>query len=212
MPTKLSRTSPTRGSIGPPLPSPPKTAPWASMASTTLASPTAERTNGTPCRPARSSDMRLLAQLVTIGPAPLPQHVVDAHGHRVLLAQVAARGVDHGQPVGVGILAEADVGPGLCHGGEHAGEVLGRRLGRVGELAVGLPAQDRHPAAQGFQQAAAQKATRPVVGVQQRGTAGRGSARLDRGQDGHQMRRGSGRRNAPAPSRSCGSQAITSRR
>ena len=68
MPTKLSRTSPTRGSITPPLPSPPRTASISSILSTTFASPTAERKNGTPYFAARSSVMRLVEQLVTIGP------------------------------------------------------------------------------------------------------------------------------------------------
>src|SRR5438445_314278 len=41
MPMKGSRTQPTRGSMTPPLPSPPITAPTACIFSTTLASPTA---------------------------------------------------------------------------------------------------------------------------------------------------------------------------
>ena len=91
MPTKLSRTSTTRGSITPPFPSPPSTALWASIASTTFASPTAERKNGTPYLPARSSAMRLVEQLVTIGPGRLRSTMIDAQGQRVLFAHVAAR-------------------------------------------------------------------------------------------------------------------------
>ena len=79
--------------------------------------------------------------------APLAEHVLNAHRHGILLAQVAARAVDHGQPVGVRVLAEADVGPGLRHGRQHAGQVFGRWLGRVLELPVGLFPEDGHAAA-----------------------------------------------------------------
>ena len=80
--------------------------------------------------------MRLLEQLVTIGPRAC-RRTAPPQGHRVLLADIAARGVDDGQAVGIGVLAEADVGPGGRDGRADAGKVLGRRFGRVGELAVG---------------------------------------------------------------------------
>ena len=70
---------------------------------------------------------------------PLPQHVIDAHGQRILLAHVAARLVDHRQAVGVGVLAEADVGRRLGDGLQHAGQVLGRRLGRDGRTGRRAP-------------------------------------------------------------------------
>ena len=92
--------------------------------------------------------------------------MVDAHRQRVLLAQVAARGIDHGQPVGVGVLAEADVGAGVGHGRQHAGQVFGGRLGGMGELAVGLFAQHRDPAGKLVQQPPAQDAAGAVVAVQ----------------------------------------------
>ena len=47
--TKESRTSPTRGSITPPFPSPPRTALLLSISSTTFASPTAESMHREPC-------------------------------------------------------------------------------------------------------------------------------------------------------------------
>ena len=87
--------------------------------------------------------------------------MVDAHGQRILLADVAARLVDHGQPVGVGVLAEADVGAGVGHRVEHAGKVLGGWLGRMGELAIGLLAQHRQPAGKLVEQPAAQNAPAP---------------------------------------------------
>ena len=68
IPTKLSRTSPTRGSMMPPFPSAPSSAFVSSILSTTLASPTFERKNGTPYFAAKSSLMRLVEQFVTIGP------------------------------------------------------------------------------------------------------------------------------------------------
>ena len=61
-----------------------------------------------------------------------------AKRHRVLLAQVASRGVDHRQPVGVRVLAEADIGAGGGDLGANAGQVLGRWFRRVREAAVRL--------------------------------------------------------------------------
>ena len=89
--------------------------------------------------------------------------MIDAHRQRIFLADVAARLVDHRQPVGVGVLAEADVGAGSRDRRQHAGEVFGGRLGRVGELAVGLFAQHGHAAGQFVQQPAAQDAAGAVV-------------------------------------------------
>ena len=89
--------------------------------------------------------MRLVEQLVTIGTALAAQALLDAHGQRIFLAQIAARFVDDGQPIGVRILAEADVAPLARHGRQHAGQVFGRRLGRVLELAVRIAAQQRRP-------------------------------------------------------------------
>ena len=68
MATKLSRTSTTRGSITPPFPSPPSTAPWASIASTTFASPTFETWQATPRFPQMAAVMPLVEQFTTTGP------------------------------------------------------------------------------------------------------------------------------------------------
>ena len=56
--------------------------------------------------------MRLVAQFVTTGPFCSRKHMVQAERQRVFLADVAARLVDDRQAIGVGVLAEADVGLG----------------------------------------------------------------------------------------------------
>ena len=99
-------------------------------------------------------------------PGATRQHVLDAQGDRVLFADVSARTVDDGQSVGVGVLAEANVGAGLGDGREDAGEVFGGRLGRMRELAVRRFAEDGRLAAQRFQQPPSQGPARPVVGIQ----------------------------------------------
>ena len=80
--------------------------------------------------------MRLVEQLVTTGPVPAAQHVIDAQGQCIFLADVATRFVDDGQPVGIWVLAEANVGAGLATSREHAGQVFCGRLGRVFVLPV----------------------------------------------------------------------------
>ena len=116
--------------------------------------------------------------------------VVQAHRQRVFFPQVSARGVDHRQPVGVGVLAEADVGPRVDHRGEHPGEVFRGRLGQMGETAVGTVAQQRHAAPQGFQQPPAENASRAMIGIEQNlELPGADAGGVDRRQDGVQMRR-----------------------
>ncbi len=66
--TKLSRTNPTRGSITPPLPSPPRIAPSARIRSTTLISPTEERCTGQPNSRAIASVTFDVERLITTGP------------------------------------------------------------------------------------------------------------------------------------------------
>ena len=68
IPTRLFRTGTTRGSITPPLPSPPKIAPPASIASTTFASPVGARRTSTPAAAAMSSIIREVARFVAILP------------------------------------------------------------------------------------------------------------------------------------------------
>ncbi len=152
----------------PPLPSPPKTASLGQhQRRRRWPRPPPSGRTARRILPARSADMRLVEQLVTIGPGLCRSTWSTAHGQRVLLAQVAPRCVDHRQPVGVGVLAEADVARLARHGRQHAGQVLGRRLGRVLELAVGLAAEHRRLAAELLQQPPAQQAARAVVRVQQ---------------------------------------------
>ena len=84
--TKLSRTSTTRGSMTPPLPSPPSTAPTASIRSTTFASPTADTWQGTPCRAAIRAAIMLVEQLTTIAPGDfvLCDQLIDKTNRRPL--------------------------------------------------------------------------------------------------------------------------------
>ncbi len=110
MPMNGSRTQPMRGSMTPPLPSPPMTAPTARIFSTTLASPTAERWQGTPKLRAMSSMTREVDMLMTTGPFSCRSRQSDGQRQRQLFADVAARFVDDGQAVGVGVEHKADVG------------------------------------------------------------------------------------------------------
>ena len=109
MPTKLSRTSPTRGSITPPFPSPPNTALMLEHHVDDV----------------RLADGRAIERHAVLAghvfrhpagrairddrPGRWSEHVVDAHRQRVFFAQVAAVLVDDRQPVGVRVLAEADL-------------------------------------------------------------------------------------------------------
>ena len=73
------------GSITPPLPSPPRMAFDCSITSTTLASPTAERTTLAPENPsAIRSIMRLVDKLATNTPGPMPKHPSGGQGQRAL--------------------------------------------------------------------------------------------------------------------------------
>ena len=129
---------PRAGSIGPPLPSPPKIASCASIASTTFASPTAERKNGTPCLLGQVLRHAAAGAIGDDRPRAAPQHMIDAQGQRVLLAQVAARwrrSRPAGRRRGPGRSRRRPRPPATAE--QHAGQVLGRRFGQVGELAVG---------------------------------------------------------------------------
>ena len=90
IPVMESRTFTTSGSITPPLPSPPRMAFDCSMTSTTLASPTAERTTLAPENPsAIRSIMRLVDKLATNTPGP-----------RCISTQVAAKANVHSSWMG----------------------------------------------------------------------------------------------------------------
>ena len=99
-------------------------------------------------------------------PRRLPQHVIDAHRQRVFFAQVAARRIDHSQPVGIGVLAETDIGARLGHGRKYARQIFGGRLGRMGELAVGLLAEHRDAARKFVQEPPPQDTAGAAVGIQ----------------------------------------------
>ena len=148
MPTKLSRTKPTRGSITPPFPSPPSTAFSASIGSTTLISPTGVRIDRA-AEPAGQllGDLRG-REVEHHRPLRLVEPPQGGQGQGQLLADVAAGLVDDRQPVGVGVLGEADR---RARGGDDRRErpqVLLGRLGRVVVPAVGLAPQDDRLAAQ----------------------------------------------------------------
>jgi hypothetical protein len=106
------------------------------ISSTTFTSPTALAWRLRPCRAATSSRARVLLRLLTVSPG-VGQHVVGAGHQGVLLAEEAAVLAHQGQAVHVGIHADAEVGLVLHHGIAEVREVLGQRLGVVGELAVG---------------------------------------------------------------------------
>ena len=87
-------------------------------------------------------------------------------------------------------MAETDVGAGVGHGRQHAGEVFGGRLGRMGELAVGLFAQHGDAAGKFVQQPPAQDAAGAVVAVQQHAEAALANPLgVDRVQHGQQVGR-----------------------
>ena len=66
-------------------------------------------------------------------------------------ASVVGRIARDRQPVSIGVLAEADIRPGINHLLPHTREVLRRRFGGVQKLPRWLPAQQRHFAAERFQ-------------------------------------------------------------
>ena len=68
------------------------------------------------------------------------------------LADVGAVLVDQGQAVGVGVLAEADVGVQLANLRQDGLQILGRGFRRMREHAVGIAAEDRHLAAECFEE------------------------------------------------------------
>ena len=106
MPTKLSRTQPTLGSITPPLPSPPSTAFFGSIASTTLISPTAVRTTGTAEPLGQLFGHARGREVEHHRPLRLIESAEGRQGQRQLLADVTALLVDDRQSVGVWILCE----------------------------------------------------------------------------------------------------------
>ena len=166
MPTKLSRTRPTLGSMTPPFPSPPSTAFSASIASTTLISPTAVRTTGQPFAAARSSATARGREVQHDRPALLAEPSEGGQGQRQLLADVPPLLVDDRQPVGVGVLGEADRRADGRDDLAKPSEVLLGRLGGMVVSAVGLAAQDDRPTAEPPEQLAAHPPPRPVAGVQ----------------------------------------------
>ncbi len=124
-------------------------------------------------------------------PAPVAEDMVGDDRHGILFAQVPAGRVDHGQAIGVGILAEAHLGPGLGHGGQHVGEVFGGRLGLVVELSVGRLAEDGDLRAECFEQQPTQRPARPVVRIEQnREATVANPLDVDRGKNGFEVGRG----------------------
>ena len=78
-------------------------------------------------------------------PALLRQAEAHRQGQRQFLAEVAARLIDQGEPVGVGVEDKADVGAALGDQRGDLAQVLGNRLRRVGEEAVGVAALADRP-------------------------------------------------------------------
>ena len=113
----------------------------------------------------------------------MPQDLLQAQRHRVFFADVLALFVDHGQPIGIGILAETDVGSGRHDFPADAGQIFGRGFRRMGEESVGLPAEHRDAAAQCLEQALSQHAAGSVIGIQQHVKAAAANGRgIDDGQ------------------------------
>ena len=100
-------------------------------------------------------------------PLAAAQHVVQTQSERVFLADVPAGLVDHGQPVGIGILAETDVGPGFDHLLPHAREILGSRFRRMEKLAGRFAAQQHHFTAKRLQKPPPQDASRAGIAIEQ---------------------------------------------
>ena len=96
----------------------------------------------------------------------LRQHRLDGQRERRLLADVSPLGRGNRQPVGIGILEEADICVLKHDSGQHIGKVVGRRLRRVLKAAVGLAPLDHDLAAEMLEQRPGHAAARTVARVE----------------------------------------------
>ena len=168
MPTSESRPGTMRGSITPPLPSPPMTAFSRSIAWTTLASPTGVRMTRPPYLAATSSSMRLVERFAAATAARLLRQDVAARPAPANIPRRCRCRSRRRSPAG------RRPGPGRSRRGAccrrtssaRPGEVLRRRLGLVGELAVGRAVEVDELAAELGQQRRRRDAAGPVHAVQ----------------------------------------------
>ena len=91
---------------------------------------------------------------------------MDAEGERVLLTDIAARFIRHGQSVPVRIREEADVRPGGAYLVTLVFEVCFRWFERVREAAVGFGAGVDEVASQLIEQVPAEQGARGVIRIQ----------------------------------------------
>ena len=80
------------------------------------------------------------------------EHVAGSQGQGVFLTEVFPALVDDGQPVGVGVLGEADVGLGLGHGLAQVAHVGEGGLRVAGEEPGGLAVHSHHRTAEFLQE------------------------------------------------------------
>ena len=107
--------------------------------------------------------------------------MIDTQRERIFFAQIIPVLIDDGQPIGVRILAETNVGFGCRHTAQNAGKIFGGRFGRVFELTIGLVADQRNLAAQFFEQPASHQATGSMVRIEQHAKShGANSLDIDR--------------------------------
>ena len=95
------------------------------------------------------------------------QNVIDAQSERVFLAEIVARFVDDRQPIGIGILAKADVGSGLAHQRQNRLQIVRRRLGHMLEQTIRLAADDFRFNSQRGKHPPSQDAARSMIRIEQ---------------------------------------------
>ena len=103
---------------------------------------------------------------MTTGPLACSSRRRRGEGQRQLLADVAAILVDDREPIGVGVLREADRGPHRGHDRAEFLQIGFRRLGRMIVVSVGSVTQDDRPGSQGFQERDAEPPPCPVARVE----------------------------------------------
>ena len=141
MPMNGSRTQPTRGSITPPLPSPPISAPVSRISGHDIRLADGRAVNRHAESVARSSRTRDVDMFTTTGPAFLPEPVLHGQRQRQFFAQTGSGFVDQGQAVGVRVEHEAGRRAGFLHLTGDRAEMGRDRFRFVDEDAVHLAAE-----------------------------------------------------------------------
>src|SRR5207237_126845 len=110
-------------------------------------------------------------------PALARQPEAHRQGQRQFLANVAARLINQGEAVGVGIEGEADIVAALSDQRSDLAQVLGGRLGRVLEEAVRVAALADWPDLERLQQSPAERPAGAAVGIEEGTEPGSADAR-----------------------------------